>query len=199
MSSDGQCAVGRDWPGRAAVIGAGTMGTGVAQMLAWAGIPCSVADASPDIAAQAVRRAVLLAERFERDHLLPVGAAAAVGRHVTAASSVEDASERANFVIEAVSEDPVLKHAVYAEVEAGASHETVIASNTSAIPIRELSHTLNEPGRFLGTHLVNPPQWIPCVEVIPGPCTNELTIALVLSLLRRLGKQPVRVGDGAGL
>ena len=74
----------------------------------------------------------------------------------------------------------------------------MIATNTSAIPIRELAPALRSPERFVGTHWFNPPQWIPCVEVIAGPSTSPEVIAKTASLLTRLGKKPVVVGDAGG-
>jgi 3-hydroxybutyryl-CoA dehydrogenase len=91
-----------------------------------------------------------------------------------------------------------VKLRVFAEVEAAAPREAVIASNTSAIPIGTLAAGLERPERFLGMHWFNPPQWVPAVEVIPTPATDGAAVERVHAFLRHLGKRPVTVGDKAG-
>ncbi|HEU4974360.1 MAG TPA: 3-hydroxyacyl-CoA dehydrogenase family protein [Baekduia sp.] len=186
------------WPARAAVIGVGTMGTGFAQLLALAGIETTVADAAPELARAGAERAVELARRFEGDGLMPPGSAEAIEQRVTHASSIEEAVAGAGFVIEAVREDAEVKRDAFRRIAAAAPADAVVASNTSAIPIRELATAFDDGTRFLGTHWFNPPQWVPSVEVIPGPSTAPEVIERVHGLLRRLGKRPATVGDAAG-
>ena len=154
---------------RAAVVGAGTMGHGIAQLLGRAGIPCRVADVSPERAEAACARAIAGARAYEASGLFVPGAAAAVAANLSAAASIGDASAGADVVFEAVAEQVGVKADVLAEIERYAPAGCVIASNTSAIPIRELAATLDRPERFLGAHWFNPPQWVPCVELIAGP------------------------------
>ncbi len=186
------------WPGRGAVIGAGTMGAGIAQLSAAHGTAVSLADASPERSAAALERLRASAQGFEKRGLLGAGAAERVGRLVRAADSVVDAAHDAELLIEAVVEDPRVKREVYVEIEAVASADAVLATNTSAIPIRDLGSDLSHPGRFLGTHWFNPPQWVPCVEVIPGPSTTKQVLERVHVFFSELGKRPVTVGDAAG-
>jgi len=186
------------WPAVAALAGVGLMGTGFAQLLALAGVRTLVADATPELARAGRERAIALAAGFERSGLMAAGAADAIADGVSAVASIEEAAGEAGFLLEAVSESPAAKHEVYRRVEAVIADDAVIASNTSAIPIRELAVALRRPQRFVGTHWFNPPQWIPCVEVIPGPETSEATLTRVGGLLARLGKTPVRVGDAGG-
>jgi len=189
---------GRPWPRIAAVAGVGLMGTGFAQLFALAGIETVVADASEALAASGRDRAIALAGEFEAAGLMRAGAAEAIGARVRAAASLEEAAAQADFLLEAVTESPEVKHGVYRRAEAEMADDAIIATNTSAIPIRELAPALRRPQRFIGTHWFNPPQWIPCVEVIPGPETSEATLTRVGGLLARLGKTPVRVGDAGG-
>lgn len=186
------------WPRRVAVVGAGTMGAGFAQIFALAGIPCRIADVSDERAETAREELIDLARRFEATGLLEAGEAERVGDGVEAAPSVGAAVDGADFVIEAVTEDKNVKRSVYSLIEAAAPEHSVVASNTSAIPICELAEFCEHPNRFLGTHWFNPPQWVPCVEVIPGPQTDAVVIERVHELLGRLGKRPVTVGDAAG-
>jgi 3-hydroxybutyryl-CoA dehydrogenase len=174
------------------------MGAGFAQVLALHGVQVAVADARPELAAAARERLVAQARAFEDRGLLGAGSAERIARAVTAAASVGAAAQDAGLVLEAVTEDPAVKRAVYAEAAEAAPRDAVIATNTSAIPIRELAAGVPGPERFLGTHWFNPPQWVPCVEVIPGPTTDAEVVGRVVALLRRLGKRPVTVGDAAG-
>jgi 3-hydroxybutyryl-CoA dehydrogenase len=182
----------------AAVVGGGTMGAGFVQLLALAGLPVRVADATAAKADASRTYAIELALRFEELGLMAAGSAAAVERSAVAMPSAGAAAEGADVVFEAVTEDVAVKHPVLAEVEAAAADHTIIATNTSAIPIRVLAAPLRTPERFLGAHFFNPPQWVPAVEVIPGPKTDPAVVEAMVALLRRLGKDPVPVGDGPG-
>lgn len=186
------------WPARAAVIGVGTMGSGFVQLLALARIETRMVDADLKTAVAARDRMLELARRFESSNLFAAGAADRIAERTEAVASIADASAEVDFVLEAVTENPDVKRRVYLEVEAVAPEGVVIATNTSAIPIRVLSEGRRDPSRFLGTHWFNPAQWVPCVEIIPGPETADEIVASVHSLMSRLGKQPVTVGDAAG-
>lgn len=189
---------GGGWPARVAILGAGTMGAGFSHVFGMAGIDVVIADASPEAAARSLETLVENAWRHEQAGLFPAGAAAAVHGAVRAGASVEDAVDGADFVLEAVTEDPAVKRSVYAQVDAAAGNDAILASNTSAIPIAELAAYVRHPERFLGTHWFNPPQFVPCVEVIPGRGTDSEVVERVRQLHLRLGKQPVVVGDGPG-
>jgi 3-hydroxybutyryl-CoA dehydrogenase len=194
--SDG--ATAGDWPGRVAVIGGGTMGGGFAQLLGVNGVDVAVVDSTPARTKVSVANLKESAKDFERRGLLGTGDAKRVAGRVRGAESIADAVADVDLVIEAVFEDPAVKREIYEEVEANAPDDAVLATNTSAIPIRDLSASLHHPERFLGTHWFNPPQWVPCVEVIPGPDTAGAVIERVFGFLTAIGKSPVKVGDAAG-
>jgi 3-hydroxybutyryl-CoA dehydrogenase len=166
------------WPGRVAIVGAGTMGVGIARVFGSQGIPSVLVDTTAE-------RATAAAE-------------SAAQPHVTAAASIEDAVGEADLVVEAVVERPEVKVQVYAAIEQVAPDDAVVATNTSSIPIAELSKGLRRPERFLGVHWFVPPLLVPCVEVIPGPSTDGPVVDQVVGALRRLGKAAVVVGDGPG-
>jgi 3-hydroxybutyryl-CoA dehydrogenase len=174
------------------------MGGGIAQLLAGHGIEVAVADLTPELSAASVEGLRASARSFEERGLLEAGGAAKVAETARSADSVAEAVAGAEFAIEAVAENPTVKRQVYAEIEAVAPADAVLATNTSAIPIRELAAELRHPERFLGTHWFNPPQWVPCVEVIAGPSTEGSVVDRVEALLGALGKRPVRAGDAAG-
>jgi 3-hydroxybutyryl-CoA dehydrogenase len=186
------------WPSSAAIVGSGTMGCGFAQLLALAGVEVAVIDVSAELADTARQRAISAAAQFAAAGMMPADAELRVAERVTAHASIADGVSNVDLVIEAVTEDLRVKAAVLAEIERCAPAHTVIASNTSAIPIADMAAGLTAPERFLGTHWFNPPQWVPLVEIIPGTRTSPAVIDRVQALLRRLGKRPVTVGDAAG-
>lgn len=187
-----------DWPRRIAVAGAGLMGSGFGELFAASGIPTVLADAAPERAEEGRIGGVERARSAEGAGWRPAGSAARVEAGLSAAPSLAEAAAGADLVIEAVTENPEVKRGVYAELERAAPAEAVFASNTSAIPIATLAGFLQRPERFLGAHWFNPPQWVPCVEVIPAPASAPEAVDRVMELLTRVGKRPVRVGDGAG-
>ena len=181
-----------------AVIGAGTMGGGFVQLLALAGAVVRVADVTPQAAARAVAQATGQAREFERSGLMSPGSADAIAIATHAAPSIADAVAGTAVVFEAVAEQPQIKRDVLAAIEATADADCLIATNTSAIPITELAAELERPERFLGAHWFNPPQWVPCVEVIPHAGTEPAAVERTVRLLLELGKEPTVVGDAAG-
>jgi 3-hydroxybutyryl-CoA dehydrogenase len=186
------------WPSRVAVVGAGTMGVGIAHVFAASGIPAALVDATPELSEAARTRAVELFARLEAAGNVERGAAATAERHLSAAASIADAVQVAELVVEAVVERPDVKVSVYAEIEAAAADDAVIATNTSSIPIEQLAQGLQRPERFLGVHWFVPPLLVPCVEVIPTGATDESVVEAVVDALTRLGKTAVVVGDGPG-
>lgn len=186
------------WPRKCAVVGVGTMGAGFAQLLSLAGVPCAVADQSVEVAEEGRSRAIARVAEYETRGLVPAGAARSASALILPGQDIGTAVRDADLVLEAVAEDPVVKRDVLTAIETSVPPEAVIATNTSAIPIRELAGALDRPQRFLGAHWFNPPQWVPCVEVVPGPDTDPAVVEAIHGFLLRLGKQPVTVGDRAG-
>jgi 3-hydroxybutyryl-CoA dehydrogenase len=186
-----------EWPRTAAVIGAGTMGLGVAECFAAAGINVRVTDATPEMAREAKER---LAERA-RGHAeagLISPEAADRAAEVEVAEDAPQASSGVEFVFEAVPENLELKHEILAACSGAAPSEAVIVSNTSSLPIDDLSGAVERPERFLGMHWFNPPEWTPGVEVIPASATDPEVVERVMEFLRAIGKRPAIVGDGPG-
>jgi 3-hydroxybutyryl-CoA dehydrogenase len=178
---------------RVAVIGAGTMGHGIAQLFALAGLDVWVTDAAPDVldAAQArIARNLetCVAHGFAgRDQ-----AAAALGR-IRTVPDIASAVSAAEYVVEAIVEQMAAKHEVLAEAERHCQDEAIITSTTSSFRAGELATSLAHPGRFLVTHFWNPPYLIPVVEVVPGEATSPAALQASVELLERVGKRPVVV------
>jgi 3-hydroxybutyryl-CoA dehydrogenase len=186
------------WPEEIAVVGAGYMGRGIAQVLAQAGATCALADLSGERATSAVELMLTEARRHERDGLIPAGSPEALARRVRGAPSIEAAVAGADYVIEAVFEDRTVKTDVLRRVEAATGRSTVISTNTSAISVTALGEALEHPDRFLGVHWFNPPQFVPGVELIASPRTAPGVLDRVADLLLRAGKQPSKVADSPG-
>ncbi len=185
------------WPRGAAVIGAGTMGLGVAECLAAAGIEVRLVDATPELSRVAKERLVARARGHAEAGLVSPGAVERT-EAVEAADGVADAVRDADLVFEAVPEDLELKHEILTACSDAAPREAVIVSNTSSFPMDELAKSVVHPERFLGTHWFNPPEWTPGVEVIPASATDAGVVEKVMVFLRAIGKRPAIVGDGPG-
>ncbi|MFJ7288499.1 3-hydroxyacyl-CoA dehydrogenase family protein [Curtobacterium sp. NPDC098951] len=181
-----------------AVVGSGYMGGGIAQVLALAGHTVRIADVSAEIAASNRARLITETEQFVADGLFPADAVARVDAHLSAADSIEEAVATADFIEEAVPEKLEIKHATLRRISAAARPDAVIGSNTSTILIESLAEAVNGPERFLGVHFSNPAPFIPGVELIPHPTTNEHAIAVGETVVAATGKQSARVKDSTG-
>jgi 3-hydroxybutyryl-CoA dehydrogenase len=186
----------RGWPRAAAVVGAGTMGLGVAECFAAAGMGVILVDATPDLTRQAKERLVDRARGHAGAGLLSDEAAERV-EAVETADDVAVAVEGVELVFEAVPEDMGLKEGILSSCS-GAARDAVIVSNTSSLPINDLSAFVGGQGRFCGMHWFNPPEWTPGVEVIPAAATEEEVVGRLVEFLRSIGKRPAVVGDGPG-
>jgi 3-hydroxybutyryl-CoA dehydrogenase len=184
-------------PREAAIIGAGTMGLGVAECFAAAGIGVRLTDATPELTREAKERLVERARGHAEAGLI---SAEVVDRAelVVTADDVSEAVRDAELVFEAVSENLELKHEILTACSDAAPAESVIVSNTSSFPMDELAKSVEHPERFLGTHWFNPPEWTPGVEVIPAATTDPRVVERVMEFLRAIGKRPAIVGDGPG-
>ncbi|MEW6666707.1 MAG: 3-hydroxyacyl-CoA dehydrogenase [Thermodesulfobacteriota bacterium] len=179
------------------IIGGGIMGTGLVRWLLPRGFHVSVAEADSALAERFTQRIdALLRREANRGILLPEAYRACLERLDAAAGVFH--LEGADLVIEAAPEDLVLKKKVISEVEHVVESQTIIASNTSAIPITALGASLGRPERFLGMHFFNPAQVMPLVEVIPGVDTSRHTLDRTLGFLRAEGKKPIKIKDCPG-
>ncbi|WP_433952897.1 3-hydroxyacyl-CoA dehydrogenase family protein [Curtobacterium flaccumfaciens] len=181
-----------------AVVGSGYMGGGIAQVLALAGHTVRIADVSAEIAATNRARLIAETEQFVADGLFPADAVARVEAHLSAAAFIEEAVATADFIEEAVPEKLEIKHATLRRISEAARPDAVIGSNTSTILIESLAEAVVGPERFLGVHFSNPAPFIPGVELIPHPTTNEHAIEVGETVVAATGKQSARVKDSTG-
>ena len=182
---------------KAAVVGAGTMGNGIAHVLALAGIEVTLVDEVPEALERA--RATIeknLSRQIAKNRIDAAQARATLER-IHVADEVAAAAE-ASVAIEAVPENRDLKARIFGELGEACAPEALLASNTSSISITELAAGVPRPERFLGMHFMNPVPVMELVEVIRGLETGDEAVALTLDLCRRLGKTPVEVNDFPG-
>jgi 3-hydroxybutyryl-CoA dehydrogenase len=185
------------WPRSAAIIGAGTMGLGVAESWMAAGVSVQLVDASP---AQTRLAQARLAQRV-RGHAAAGLVDPAMIARISSMPSVEDiasAVDHVDLVFEAVFEQIEVKRSVLDAIEATASPAALIASNTSSLPIDDLAAQLRHPQRFLGMHWFNPPEWTPGIELIPAQVTDPQAVERARGFLQAIGKRPIVVGSGPG-
>jgi enoyl-CoA hydratase/3-hydroxyacyl-CoA dehydrogenase len=173
------------------VLGSGVMGHGIAQVSAMAGYEVVLRDIDQKFLDKAMEKITWsLNKLVEKNKISKEESEKILGRIRTYVDLKESLID-ADLVIEAVPEDMNLKKRVYAELDKLASSKTVFASNTSTLPITELSKVTTRPNRFIGIHFFNPPQLMPLVEVIPGAETEKELIDTTMEYVRKVGKEPV--------
>src|SRR5437588_2141657 len=170
---------------RIAVIGAGLMGHGIAQVFALAGHEVSIYD-SVEASRQTVKPRITA-------NLRDLGDDARAVERVRPTRNLADCLRDVGYVVEAVSEDLPLKQKLFAEIERHVRDDTILASNTSVIPITDIMRGLRKRDRALGTHWWNPPFLVPLVEVIGTEWTSPQAIEWTIALHRAAGKTPVHV------
>jgi 3-hydroxybutyryl-CoA dehydrogenase len=183
---------------RIAVVGAGYMGGGIAQVFAMAGFDVTIVDANPDQTRNHLERLLREAENFETQGLFDPGSADLIRANLRAAESLPEAVGDADLIEEALPELPEVKAPMLRSIEAAARADAIIGSNTSTLPIGDLAANLAHAQRFLGIHFSNPAPFIPGVELIAHAGTDEAVVTTVEDVVSRTGKLTARVNDKAG-
>lgn len=180
-----------------AVIGAGTMGNGIAQVCATTGYPVALIDidaAALDRALATIRKST---EKLLSKEQITAEQRDAALRNIRTGTALEMAHD-ADLVIEAVSENPETKAQIFRQLDAIAPVQAVLATNTSSISITSIGAETQRPEQVIGMHFMNPVPLMKLVEIIRGLATSEATIAAVVALSQRLGKTPVEAQDYPG-
>ncbi|MBS7326089.1 MAG: fatty acid oxidation complex subunit alpha FadB [Thiopseudomonas sp.] len=182
---------------KAAVLGAGIMGGGIAYQSALKGTPILMKDVREEgIQLGLSEAAKLFSKRVERNRMTVPQMADALNA-IRPTLSYGDFGD-VDIVVEAVVENPKVKHAVLAEVEAQVGENTIIASNTSTISINYLAKALKRPENFVGMHFFNPVHMMPLVEVIRGEHSSDEAVATTVAYAQKMGKNPIVVNDCPG-
>ncbi|HMB21609.1 MAG TPA: 3-hydroxyacyl-CoA dehydrogenase NAD-binding domain-containing protein, partial [Anaerolineales bacterium] len=178
------------------VVGAGTMGNGIAQAAATSGYQVTCMDVMPTALEKA--RATIAksaAKLLEKEAITKEQKEAADQiNYVNSLGTLPSA----DFVIEAATENPELKFKIFKELDAAAREDVIIASNTSSISITKIAAATKRPDKVIGMHFMNPVPLMKLVEVIKGLATSDETTQTTLALCKRMGKEPVTVNDSPG-
>jgi 3-hydroxybutyryl-CoA dehydrogenase len=180
-----------------AVLGAGTMGNGIAHVFARAGYEVVLRDVSQSALDRAVATIARNLDREVKKGKIAEPEKPAVLARIHPATEAEPLA-RADFIVEAVPEQLELKRRVLEEADRRLRPEAILASNTSSISITQLAAVTSRPARFLGMHFMNPVPMMALVEIVRGLETSEETLAVTLALAEKLGKTPVSVQDSPG-
>jgi len=178
---------------KAAVIGSGAMGHGIAELLAMSGIEVTMVDINDEFLAKAMEKIKWSLDKFvEKKRIRREDADSALLRiHTT--TSYEQAAKDIDLAIEAVPENMDLKRKVFSTLDSFAPTHAILASNTSTLSITEMGQATKRPDKVAGMHFFNPPHSMALVEVIKGENTNQETITTLAELSKKLGKTPIIV------
>lgn len=183
---------------RVAVLGAGTMGRGIAQLCAQAGLELRLYDPSAEQLTQAHASIQGQLARLVEKGKLPAAEQHAALERLRPAAELDEACAGAELVIEAAPEVMELKVSLLSQVLRLVPSEALLASNTSSLSVTELGQRLGAPARTLGLHFFNPPPVMPLLEIVRGVGTSEDAVERALGVAQRLGKEPIVVRDFPG-
>jgi enoyl-CoA hydratase/3-hydroxyacyl-CoA dehydrogenase len=176
-----------------AVLGAGNMGHGIAEIAAMAGYDVMLRDINEELVQDGYDQIVWSLDKLAEGDHIPADLAEASKDRITPVVDMDEAVGDADVIIEAVPEQMDIKKEVYQEVNASASDDAIFATNTSSLSITELSEVTERPEQFCGMHFFNPPVRMDLVEVITGAHTADETLDTIEALAADLDKTPVRV------
>lgn len=180
------------------VIGAGTMGRGIAHVFAENGFQVLIYDVNPQACINAINTIKKLLERaIEKKAKTPIEVEETLKR-IKISESLKEVAENSDLIIEAVYEDINVKKEVFRELDKYAKPNTILASNTSSLSITEIGNTTRNPNRVIGLHFFNPPQIMKLVEVVKGEKTSREIIDEAKKIIEKIGKVPVEVIDSPG-
>lgn len=179
------------------VVGAGTMGAGIAQVAAQAGHRVVLTDTNPDQLLRAEQQINSSLEKLVQKGKVTAENAATIQQNLSYSTQLSDHSE-AHLVIEAIVENLAVKHQVFEQLEQAVSQTCILASNTSSLSIASIGACLKDASRFLGIHFFNPATLMPLVEVIPGVATSATCTADIEALINGWHKTVVVCKDTPG-
>lgn len=179
------------------VVGSGTMGTGIAIVVARAGFKTIVLDTREDALEQARQQAAAFLQKSVSRGKLKEGQDVQIMQHWKGTTKLEDLAE-CDLVIEAIFEDLKVKHDLFSKLDKVCPPHTIFASNTSTISITEIAGGSGRPGNVAGMHFCLPAQQMKLVEMSPGLTTSEETFARLWAFSEALGQKPVKTRDTPG-
>lgn len=180
-----------------AVLGAGTMGLGIAWAIGAAGKKVVVYDIKQEIVDKCLARIAKGLAKAEEKGQAPAGAKDFVTGNISGTANIEDLAD-VDFIVESVVENMDIKKDVYGKLDKIVKPEVIIASNTSSLSITEIAAITERPDKVVGMHFFNPAMVMPLIEVIPALQTSEETVEAVMALSKAINKKPIKVKEGPG-
>ncbi len=180
------------------VIGAGTMGNGIAHVFAMTGYEVKLVDISPEALERALKTIEKNLGRMLKKEKISEEDMAATLQRIQTTTSMQEAAAQADFIVEAATERMDLKLKIFEELDRHAREGVILASNTSSISITKIGAATQRPDLVIGMHFMNPVPVMKLVEVIRGYATTDEVTQTVMELSRKLGKTPVEVNDYPG-
>ncbi len=180
------------------IFGAGTMGHGIAQVMALQGYKVFIRDIKQeflDAGLNGMKKS--LQKAVEREIIIEEQAKEALSS-VTLTADLEEAAKAADLVIEAIPEKLEIKKELFQKLDGLCKEEAILASNTSTLSITAIASATNRPGKVIGMHFFNPVPQMKLVEVVNGLITSEETTEIARKIILKLGKEPVIVADSPG-
>lgn len=180
------------------IIGAGTMGNGIAHSFALHNFQVSLVDTNPDSLNNALQTIDQnLSRQVKKELIQPLQKVQALS-NIKLSSSLKESLKEADLVIEAITENLEAKRSLFREIDQFCPAHTILASNTSSISITTLASVTKRPKQVIGMHFMNPVPVMKLVEVIRGYETSDATVSQIMSIARKLDKTPVEVNDFPG-
>jgi 3-hydroxybutyryl-CoA dehydrogenase len=180
------------------VLGAGIMGSGIAQVVASAGLPVIMRDLEQRFVDKGVETIRFHLDRAVEKEKIAAEEAHSIMARIKGTTDLTEAVGEADFVIEAVVEDMKVKKEVFTELDRICKPDTILASNTSGLSITEIASTTNRPDKVLGVHFFNPAPVMQLVELIIGFLTSDHTFVTAKRFVEKLEKTPVEVKEAPG-
>ncbi len=183
---------------KALIIGAGQMGSGIAQVMAQGGLTVTIRDIKDEFVKKGIAGIDKnLAKAVEKGKMTADEKSAVMGR-ISGVVDLNDAACDVDIVVEAAIENMDIKRDIFQTLDKLCPAHTILASNTSSLPITAIAAVTKRPEKFIGMHFFNPAPVMKLVEIITGLATSEETFAAVKGLAEKLGKSPVKVSDFPG-
>ncbi|MDY6966362.1 MAG: 3-hydroxybutyryl-CoA dehydrogenase [Halobacteriota archaeon] len=181
-----------------AVIGAGLMGSGIAQVAAQSGFEVSIRDVDDLFVENGIASIKRNIKRMVKKEKITEADAEDILGRIRGTTDLKEASEKADVVIEAILENMEIKKELFRELEGICKEETIFASNTSSLSITEMASSTKRPEKFIGMHFFNPAPFMKLVELIRGYKTSDQTLDSIKRLSEQMGKTPIEVNEAAG-
>jgi len=179
------------------VVGAGTMGSGIAQVFATFGHEVLMVDVNEELVSRGKAAVEKSLARFVKKEKITAEKAQEIGSRIRTSTKLADLA-KADLVVEAIIEDEDIKRKLFADLDAAVQPSAILASNTSSIWITKIAAATKRPDKVIGMHFMNPVPMMKLVEIIRGHDTSDETTATVVSLAKELDKTPVEVNDSPG-